>query len=216
MSKVFSKLTELSPSMWAILAALLILGAVFFAVSRDSKRWSTRLLANAAMCIALAFLLSCIRLYRMPQGGSITPASMLPLMLFAYSYGTAPGLLAGFTYGMLHFFQGGYFVHPVELLLDYPLAYAMLGLAGLARDRKGTAPLVLSMIAAAAARFFCAFLAGVIFFGEYAPEGQNVFVYSAVYNGFYLIPETLICIVIAMIPATRGLVRRLSFAEARR
>ena len=65
-------------------------------------------------------------------------------------------------------------------------------------------------------RFVCAFLSGIIFFGMYAPEGQNVFVYSAVYNGFYLIPEAAICIVLALVPSIERIARQLSFADSRR
>ena len=129
---IFSKFAEISPVVWGILAALVILGVVLFFVTRNSKKWTTRMLANAALCIALAFVLSYIRLYKLPQGGSITLASMLPIFLFAYAYGVAPGMLVGAAYGILQFIQDAYFVHPVELLLDYPLAFALLGLAGLA------------------------------------------------------------------------------------
>ncbi|MCI7736358.1 MAG: energy-coupled thiamine transporter ThiT [Clostridiales bacterium] len=210
---MFSKFAEISPVVWGILAALVILGVVLFFVTRDSKKWTTRMLANAALCIALAFVLSYIRLYKLPQGGSITLASMLPLFLFAYAYGVAPGMLVGAAFGILQFIQDAYFVHPIELLLDYPLAFAMLGLAGLANrfsDKWGMIP---GIILGTFGRFVCAFLSGVIFFGMYAPEGQSVLVYSAVYNGFYLIPEAIICIVLAMVPQIRRLAKQLALSK---
>lgn len=210
---MFSKFAEISPVVWGILAALVILGVVLFFVTRDSKKWTTRMLANAALCIALAFVLSYIRLYKLPQGGSITLASMLPIFLFAYAYGVAPGMLVGAAFGILQFIQDAYFVHPIELLLDYPLAFAMLGLAGLANrfsDKWGMIP---GIILGTFGRFVCAFLSGVIFFGMYAPEGQSVLVYSAVYNGFYLIPEAIICIVLAMVPQIRRLAKQLALSK---
>lgn len=210
---MFSKFAEISPVVWGILAALVILGVVLFFVTRNSKKWTTRMLANAALCIALAFVLSYIRLYKLPQGGSITLASMLPIFLFAYAYGVAPGMLVGAAYGILQFIQDAYFVHPVELLLDYPLAFALLGLAGLASrfsDKWGMIP---GIILGTFGRFVCAFLSGVIFFGMYAPEGQSVLVYSAVYNGFYLIPEAIICIVLAMVPQIRRLAKQLALSK---
>lgn len=210
---MFSKFAEISPVVWGILAALVILGVVLFFVTRNSKKWTTRMLANAALCIALAFVLSYIRLYKLPQGGSITLASMLPIFLFAYAYGVAPGMLVGAAYGILQFIQEAYFVHPVELLLDYPLAFALLGLAGLASrfsDKWGMIP---GIILGTFGRFVCAFLSGVIFFGMYAPEGQSVLVYSAVYNGFYLIPEAIICIVLAMVPQIRRLAKQLALSK---
>ena len=210
---MFSKFAEISPVVWGILAALVILGVVLFFVTRNSKKWTTRMLANAALCIALAFVLSYIRLYKLPQGGSITLASMLPIFLFAYAYGVAPGMLVGAAYGILQFIQDAYFVHPVELLLDYPLAFALLGLAGLASrfsDKWGMIP---GIILGTFGRFVCAVLSGVIFFGMYAPEGQSVLVYSAVYNGFYLIPEAIICIVLAMVPQIRRLAKQLALSK---
>ena len=210
---MFSKFAEISPVVWGILAALVILGVVLFFVTRNSKKWTTRMLANAALCIALAFVLSYIRLDKLPQGGSITLASMLPIFLFAYAYGVAPGMLVGAAYGILQFIQDAYFVHPVELLLDYPLAFALLGLAGLASrfsDKWGMIP---GIILGTFGRFVCAFLSGVIFFGMYAPEGQSVLVYSAVYNGFYLIPEAIICIVLAMVPQIRRLAKQLALSK---
>ena len=117
---MFSKFAEISPVVWGILGALVIVGVVLFFLTRDSKKWTTRMLANAALVIALSFILSYIRLYKMPQGGSITLASMLPIFMFAYAYGVGPGMLVGMAYGVLQFIQDAYFVHPVELLLDYP------------------------------------------------------------------------------------------------
>ena len=210
---MFSKFAEISPVVWGILAALVILGVVLFFVTRDSKRWTTRMLANAALCIALAFVLSYIRLYKLPQGGSITLASMLPIFLFAYAYGVAPGMLVGAAFGILQFIQDAYFVHPIELLLDYPLAFALLGLAGLANRFSDKWGLIPGIILGTFGRFVCAFLSGVIFFGMYAPEGQSVLVYSAVYNGFYLIPEAIICIVLAMVPQIRRLAKQLALSK---
>lgn len=160
------------------------------------------MLANGALCIALSTVLSFITLYKMPQGGSITLASMLPMFLFAYAYGVGPGMLVGAAYGFVQFLQGGlYFVHPVELLLDYPLAFAMLGLAGLSNKFSDQWGMIPGIILGTFGRFVCAFLSGLIFFGMYAPEGQNVVIYSMVYNGLYLVPEAIICILLAMIPA---------------
>ena len=186
---------------------------VLFFLTRDSKKWSTRMLANAALVIALSFILSYIRLYKMPQGGSITLASMLPIFMFAYAYGVGPGMLVGMAYGVLQFIQDAYFVHPVELLLDYPLAFAMLGLAGLAGRFSDSWGIIPGIVIGTLGRFLCAFLSGVIFFGMYAPEGQSVLVYSAVYNGFYLIPEAIICIVLAMVPQIRRLAKQLALSK---
>jgi thiamine transporter len=93
--------------------------------------WNTKTLALGAMCIALSTVLSLIKLFELPNGGSVTPASMLPMMLFSYVYGTVPGLLLGAVYGLLQFLFGGWFLSVPQMLMDYPIAFAMIGLAGL-------------------------------------------------------------------------------------
>lgn len=206
---MFSEFAEITLTTWAILAGLVILGAVLFVIAGNKRKWTTRMIANAALCIALAFILSYVKLYEMPQGGSVTLASMLPIFMFAYAYGVAPGMAVGFAYGLLQFVQGGWFVHPMQFLLDYPLAFAMLGLAGIARKLPESWGMIPGIAAGAFFRFLCAFLTGVFFWGEGAGD-QNVFVYSAVYNGTYLIPEALICMVIAMIPQIRRLSKQLT------
>ena len=211
---MFSEFAEVSSATWGVIVALLLVGVVVFAVSKDKKRWTARMLANGALCIALSTVLSFITLYKMPQGGSITLASMLPMFLFAYAYGVGPGMLVGAAYGFVQFLQGGlYFVHPVELLLDYPLAFAMLGLAGLSNRVLRPVGHDPGIILGTFGRFVCAFLSGLIFFGMYAPEGQNVVIYSMVYNGLYLVPEAIICIVLAMIPQIRQLAKRLALQD---
>lgn len=209
---MFSKFAEISPVVWGILAALIILGIVLYTIVSDKRKWSVRMIANASLCIALSFILSYIRLYKLPQGGSITLASMLPLFMFAYAYGVGPGMLAGAAYGFLQFIQDAYFVHPIELLLDYPLAFAMLGLCGLAPILSKRYGMLLGIALGVFGRFLCAFISGIIFFGMYAPEGQHVLVYSAVYNGLYLIPETAICMALSMIPQIKRLARTLSLS----
>lgn len=203
---------EISLTTWAILAGLVLLSIVLYIITRDHRKWSTRMLANASLCIALAFILSYVKLYEMPQGGSVTLASMLPIFMFAYAYGTAPGLSVGFAYGLLQFVQGGWFVHPIQFLLDYPLAFAMLGFAGISRKLPDNWCLIPGILLGTLLRFLCAFLTGVFFWGDGAGE-QNVLIYSAVYNGTYLIPETLICLAFAMVPQIRRLARQLSLMK---
>lgn len=156
---MFSEFAEVSAATWGVIVALLLVGIIVFAVSKDKKRWTARMLANGALCIALATVLSFVTLYKMPQGGTITLASMLPIFLFSYAYGVGPGMLVGAAYGFVQFLQGGlYFVHPIELLLDYPLAFAMLGLAGLANKFSDKWGMIPGIILGTFGRFVCAFL----------------------------------------------------------
>ncbi len=190
---------QLGTSGWITLIAIVMFIAVAVTVSVSRKRWNARVIAYAAMAVALSYALSCIRIYRMPQGGSVTPASMLPLMLFSAAFGVGPGLLAGMVDGLLQYLQGGYFVHPVQFLLDYVLAYGLIGLAGVYRHfpkswQKWGLPLAMAI--AAAARALSATLAGVLYW-ETAPWA------SLVYNGTYLIPDTLLCILPAIFVGKR-------------
>ena len=206
---MFKKLGELTPASWIAIGALLALGVVLLAVSRKKEKWSPAMLAFAALCIALSFLLSNIRLYRMPQGGSVTPASMLPLMLFAYAFGLAPGLLAGLAYGLLQLVQMPTILTPFQVILDYPLAFAVLGLAGVLRGwvQKGGneyVGLAIGVCLASVLRFACSTLSGVLFFAEYAEgSGYTPLVYSVVYNGSYMLPEMLVCLAIALLVGKR-------------
>ena len=188
------KFSEVTPQSWIVLGVLVVLGVILLAIHGTARKWSARMIAFGGLCIALSYILSCIRLYRMPQGGSVTPGSMLPLMLFAAAFGVGPGLLAGAVYGLLQYLQGGWFLNIWQFLLDYVLAYAALGITGLAKHWKGKWGLYAAMLIAAVCRAVSATLAGILFW-ETAPWA------SLVYNGTYLIPETVICIVLAILVA---------------
>lgn len=148
---------------------------------------SLKILVEGAICTAMSVALSFVKLFSMPQGGSISLA-LLPLVVFALKRGAAPGVTAGFATGVLRLFLGAYMVHPVQALLDYPLAYAAAGLAGFFPHRK-----YLGVLLGLFANMLCAVLSGVVFFGSYAPQGVNVWVYSIVYNGTTAVPEAVIC-----------------------
>ncbi|NLB41265.1 MAG: energy-coupled thiamine transporter ThiT [Clostridiales bacterium] len=205
LSDVFSKFTELSPSTIAIIAALAITGIGGLLFLRKSKdvRITTKMLVYASMSIALAFVLSYIRLFRMPQGGSVTPGSMLPIMLFSYIFGPIPGIMAGMAYGFLQYIQDAYMVHWAQFLFDYPIAFGMLGLAGLNRKN-----IIVGSSIAVFGRFVMHFLTGILFFAEYAGD-QHVVLYSLGYNGTYLVAEYIICIVIALLPPMKSMVNQL-------
>jgi len=150
-----------------------------------------------AIMAALAYVFSYIKLFEMPQGGSVSLV-LLPIALIAFRRGLTAGVLTGLIVGELNHLIGGYVVHPVQLMLDYPLAFAALGLAGVVRLSSAAQPKTRIMalwgglLLATAARLVCHFVSGVVWFGEYAPEGTPVAVYSFVYNITYLLPEMVI------------------------
>ncbi len=188
------KLIETPLTVWIAVLVLVALGVILLVVTKTSRKWNATMLSFAALSIALSFVLSCIRLYRMPQGGSVTPASMLPLMLFSAAFGVGPGLLAGLVYGVLQYLQGGWFLNVWQFALDYLLAFAALGLAGLARKLPEKWGLYAAMVIAALARALSATLAGIMFW-DTAPWA------SLVYNGTYLIPDVVICMILAAVIA---------------
>lgn len=205
LSNMFSKFTELTPTTISLLIILVVVGVggiIFLRKSRE-VRFTTRMLVYASMSIALAFVLSYIRLARMPQSGSITPGSMLPIMLFAYIFGPIPGVMTGIAYGLLQYIQDPYLVHWAQLLMDYPVAFGMLGLAGMFRKN-----LVAGSFVAIFSRFVMHFLTGILFFAEFAGD-QHVVLYSLGYNGSYLAVEFIICAVIASLPSMKNLFHRL-------
>jgi len=146
---------------------------------------------EGALMVALAFVLSFAKIYQAPYGGAVTLGSMIPILLFALRHGAGPGLLVGTVHGFIQLIVEPSVVHPAQLILDYPLAFGLLGLAGLFQDRPS-----LGVFVGIAGRFISHFISGVIWWGIYAPEGMNVFVYSLAYNGGYLVPELIISAVI--------------------
>jgi thiamine transporter len=156
----------------------------------------TRVLTEAALAVALAFVLGFVVLFKMPFGGSVS-LEMIPLILLALRQGWKVGIVAGAAYGLLDLAIDPYVVHPVQLLLDYPLAFGVLGLAGLFKPTVQGA--VMGATVAVLARFVCHFLSGVIFFASYAPEGMNPLFYSAAYNAAYLAPSLGIVIVVTVV-----------------
>lgn len=195
-----------------IVVVLLVMGIML----TKKSQWTTRRLAYAAMCIAIAFVLSCIKLFRMPQGGSVTPAAMLPLILFCMACGPVQGLAVGCAFGLLQLIEDPYVIHPIQLILDYPAAYGAMCVACLANllpEKAKRFRLPLGVALGYVARLVMAVLSGVIFFAEYAGD-QNVILYSLGYNAAYLAPEMGIAVLISLIPGMARLVETIRGKKA--
>jgi thiamine transporter len=200
---------QVSLEVWVILGMMLLVPLMLLLFHRSRKSQGGRLLQTkvlvyGSLCVALSFLLSYIRLFRMPQGGSVTLAGMLPIIIFAVAFGPLPGILAGFALGLLNLIQDPYIVHWMQIFLDYPLAYGALGLAGIYRKH-----LSLSAFIGGFGRLAMSFLSGVIFFREFTPEGWNDYIYSIVYNGSFIGAEILIIIVLLQVPQVQSLLRQM-------
>ncbi len=199
----FEKFGGISTITWIGLGILVLIGVGLMIIARQKTQWTPKLLAYAALSIALAFALSYIRLWRMPQGGTITPASMLPLMLFSYAFGVGPGLVASLAYGLLQAVQDPYIVGFWQFWLDYPLAFGMMGLVGLFAKSEKKAMLYVGIGVTALLRMACHVLSGVLFFANYAQEaGMALWPYSIGYNYFVLV-DASICLVVAALAAPR-------------
>lgn len=176
----------------------------------NKSRWTTRMLATAAVCIAMSFLLSYLKLFSMPTGGSITVVSMLPLMLFAWMYGVGPGMLAGAAYGLLQFIQKPEIFHWAQVVIDYPVAFMMLGLAGIFRKVDKPWALPAGVLIACFARFACHTFSGLIFFTDFSDVSLwGGLVASAIYNGGYMGVEAVISAVVAALPPVQHMLKRL-------
>jgi thiamine transporter len=165
-----------------------------------SKTFSTRALSEIVVVIALSTVLSYIKIYHLPQGGSITAGSMVPLLWLSLRRGAKIGIFASIVYGIVQLLIEPFVYHPVQVLLDYPIAFGVLGLAGFFKSY----PLI-GVVVGIFGRFVSHLLSGVIFFANYAPQGMNPIVYSATYNGSYLIGELVVSAVLTYIIIRRGL-----------
>lgn len=175
-------------------------------------------LAEVALAIALSAVLNYIGLHFMPQGGSVSLV-MLPLIVVALRRGVVAGLVAGALYGGVDYLMNPYVVHWVQPILDYPVAFAAVGLSGIfsnawnsAVSERRTAGAVWTVVVpavlvGAVSRYLVHVVSGAIFFAEYAPQGQPVIVYSILYNLTYMVPSTIACVIGAVIlmPALRNI-----------
>ncbi len=162
--------------------------------------FTTKTLVLASLCVALSTVLSFFKLFEMPQGGSVTAASMLPVLFFSLIGGPVPGIIAGIALGLLEAALGGYIYNLPQFFLDYPLAFAFLGLGGAIPHsiKNTTLRFILGAFLAILGKGFMHVLSGVIFFREFAGE-LNPWIYSLGYNYSFLAVEFVITIIIGSI-----------------
>lgn len=179
---------------------------------KNTKQTRVFALCECALMLALAVVLSYVKLFTLPFDGSITLFSMLPLCLISIKYGVKWGLGTAFCYSWFQILQGGVFAWGLtptmliaSLLLDYLLAFSVLGLAGLFR-KKGYLGMIGGVAMACALRFLVHFIAGVVLWAnlaEFVAFGQEwvnqPVLYSLCYNGIYMLPETLLTTAMAAV-----------------
>ena len=157
---------------------------------RETDR--VRIITETIVMVALAGALYLIKIFTLPQGGSVTLGSMVPIFLLALRRGPRIGIIGGVAFGLVALVEDVYsgvevIFYPAQVILDYPLAFGLLGLAGFFQKIP-----ILGVGVGIAGRFCSHFFSGVLFFASYAPAGVSPFIYSAVYNGGFLIPEFVI------------------------
>ena len=162
----------------------------------------TKVLTEVIAAVALSGVLHLITLYQFPEGGRITAAAMVPVLFVAIRRGPKIGILAGLAFGLVVLVEEPFIYHPVQVLLDYPLAYAALGLAGFFRKLP-----VAGVVVGIAGRFICHFISGLVFFATYAPVGMSPAIYSAVYNASYLIPEIVVSAIVMFVLQQRKIIQ---------
>ena len=204
--------TALGGVLLAVLVLALLGGAVAFAriqwkknagasAQKPGGNLTVKQLVFCAMAIALGTVLSNIKLFEFHNGGSITLLSMLVICLPGYFFGLGAGLLTGVAYGVLQLLIDPYVLYPMQLVVDYLLAFGALGLSGLFTNAKNG--MIKGYITAVLGRFVFAVISGWIFFGAYAWEGWAPLPYSLAYNAMYIFSEAAITVIILMLPAIK-------------
>jgi thiamine transporter len=170
------------------------------------------LLVEIAIFAALGFVLDFVA-FKMPQGGSVSLV-MIPIVLMAFRRGVLAGIITGLLIGLLQIVSGLISVTPLsfsfvvmQVILDYLIAYGVVGFAGLLRPQylnfvhqqkrgKMISIIVSAVLIGSLLRYITHVITGIFFFGMYAEEGANLFIYSSIYNATYMIPVFLLTAVV--------------------
>ena len=206
MTQYYGDIAEYYPN--ANLVGMIVSAVVFMVIMvaawfvGDKRKMSdTRSIVYGAISIALSFALSYAKLFELPQGGSVTFASLLPLMIYCCMFGTRRGLIVCTIYGVLQALQDPFIIHPMQFLLDYPLAFGLIGVSGifmekgLFKDKKVVA-FLLGGVLAVVLRYACHVCSGVFAFADYADldKYDTAIAYSMAYNSFAFV-DMLIALV---------------------
>ncbi|MBR2449036.1 MAG: energy-coupled thiamine transporter ThiT [Clostridia bacterium] len=176
---------------------IIVIVALGFILNKNDQPIDTKCLSLAGVTVAMSFGLSYVKIFEMPQGGSITLFSLLPIMIFSFIYGTKKGVFVCFIYGVLQAIQDPWIIHPAQFLLDYPVAFAAIGLSGAFAQLKVFEKLpqvsfLLGGILSASIRFFSHVLSGVFAFSSTYAGDLNSWLYSLGYNSFVFIDMAIV------------------------
>ena len=206
MSQYYGDIADYYPN--ANLVGMIVSAVVFMVIMvvmwfvGDKRKMSdTRSIVYGAISIALSFALSYAKLFKLPQGGSVTFASLLPLMIYCCMFGTRRGLIVCTIYGVLQALQDPFIIHPMQFLLDYPLAFGLIGVSGIFMEKgvfkdKKVVAFLLGGVLAVVLRYACHVCSGVFAFADYADldKYDTAIAYSMAYNSFAFV-DMLIALV---------------------
>mgnify|MGYP004554621843 FL=1 len=206
MSQYYGDIVDYYPN--ANLVGMIVSAVVFMVIMvvmwfvGDKRKMSdTRSIVYGAISIALSFALSYAKLFKLPQGGSVTFASLLPLMIYCCMFGTRRGLIVCTIYGVLQALQDPFIIHPMQFLLDYPLAFGLIGVSGIFMEKgvfkdKKVVAFLLGGVLAVVLRYACHVCSGVFAFADYADldKYDTAIAYSMAYNSFAFV-DMLIALV---------------------
>ena len=200
-SKVYEIFTSLPQNISEIfknpvsILTLIAFGIILLLLIKAKNiKFNPKMSAMIGLTLALTTILDLLKIYHFPQGGCVTLASMVPIILISYIYGPLVGMLTGFLFGILSLFFNPYMLHPIQVLFDYPLPYLSLGLAGFFPNKR-----ILGAVIAVFSRYFFHFISGVVFFGSFAPDGVSPWIYSLSVNGLLGLAEGVICIAVLLV-----------------
>lgn len=186
-----------------IILGISVVLLVLYLIDLTKHKLTIKMMTIVSMCSAISYVLYLIEFIKYPQGGGISLFSMLPVMLLSILYGRTAGLTGGFIFGLLKLLNGATVVHPAQFLLDYVLSAMALGLAGtFGTDKK--IKIIFGGLFAVALSVLIYIISGVVYFGQYAPEGMNIWIYSIIYNCTSAGVEGLLSVIIlAILPIKR-------------
>ena len=191
---------------------VIILIALTFLLNNNDKPFDTRCIAFAGITVAMSFGLSYVKLWEMPQGGSVTLMSLLPVMIFSYFYGTKKGVFVCFIYGVLQAVQDPWIIHPAQFLLDYPLAFAAIGLTGAfskikAFEKMPQISFLLGGILAGLTRFVSHVLSGVFAFPS--PD-MSPWIFSLGYNSFVFVDLAIVLVAGVIVFSSKAFLKEMN------
>lgn len=192
-----------------LIGSISIVLIILYLIDLKRHKIKTREITMIGMSVAISYVLYMIPLIRYPQGGGITLFSMLPIMLLSLVYGRTIGVTSGLIFGLLKLLNGAFIIHPVQFILDYLLSTMALGLAGSFGINKKYKILLGAFMASGLSTLICV-ISGAVFFGQYAPKGMNVWIYSLIYNVSSMGLEGLMTSVILALMPINLLVKRMN------